>query len=125
MDTISLIHSGLSNSIWLFLLALGIWGLYRALRGEGVDGNYLGAVAICQTVIVIQLILGVSLWLGGRYGTLTRGWMHILYGAFSLVFLPFVYFYWLRGDDSNRAQWVFTFSTLFMFGVILRFGSGI
>jgi hypothetical protein len=34
-----------------------------------------------------------------------------------------VFLYWLRGDDTNRAQWVLTFAILFQFGTIFyRFG---
>ena len=46
--------------------------------------------------------------------------IHLLYGIFALVFLPFVYVSVLRGDDTNRAQWVLAFTTLFMFGIALR-----
>jgi hypothetical protein len=46
--------------------------------------------------------------------------MHVLYGSFALVFLPFVFMVWLRGDDSNRGMWVLAFTVLFIFGVALR-----
>ncbi len=37
-----------------------------------------------------------------------------------MVFLPFIYLSVLRGDDTNRAQWVLAFTTLFLFGIALR-----
>ncbi len=122
METIVNIHTVLKNTVWLFFLFLGLWGAFRAIRGQGINASYLGAAVIGQVLVVIQVILGAVLFLGGRSDALTRPYMHYLYAAFALVFLPFVYLYWLRGDDSNRAQWVMTFSTLFLFGTIVRFG---
>ncbi len=119
MESLSTIHTLLSNTVWLFFLAVGSWGVYRGIRGADADGNYLGSVAIGQILIYVQAILGVVLWFGGADRPLD-GFMHWLYGAFSLVFLPFVYLVWLRGDDSNQAQWVLGFAMLFMFGIVLR-----
>ena len=109
--------------MWLFLLFLGLWSLWRAIRGQGLNGNFLGALFISQVLIFVEGGLGGLLYLSGRGGNITDPAIHILYGAFSLVFVPFVFLYWLRGDDSNRAQWVFFFAILFQFGTIFyRFG---
>lgn len=117
MTAIFEVHRVLSNTIWMFYLAIGLWGLYRALRGRPVDGSYFGAVAVIQIVIVLQAILGVILYLNGaRPG---RELVHYLYAAFGVVFLPGLFAY-LRGDDSNQAQWIYALASLFMFGVILR-----
>lgn len=120
MGTIVTIHELLSNSAWIFFLIVGVWGGYRAVTGSSTDGNYLGAVAVGQLIFVAQAILGGILWFGVGTGTLPRPGIHLLYGIFSLVFLPFIYLVVLRGDDSNRAQWVWAFSTLFMWGISLR-----
>lgn len=115
--TVLEIHRLLSNTIWMFYLALGLWGLYRAIRREPVDGSYVGAIAIIQLVVLLQGVLGFVLHFDGARPE--RANIHILYGIFSLIFLPGMFAY-LRGDDSNRAQWVYALSTLFMFGVALR-----
>jgi heme A synthase len=121
MGIVVVVHSTLSNTVWLFFLALGLWGIYRAVRGQAVDGSYLGALAIGQALYIIQGILGGLLWLNGFLPNVGNPTMHILYGAFALVFLPFVYFVWLKGDDdSPQAQWVLALTTLFLFGVALR-----
>lgn len=120
MDVVLVLHQGLSRMLWMFFLALGLWGGFRALRGQGVDGNYLGAGAVGQALFWINGIIGVVLWVDGRLPNLARPEVHILYGAFVVVFLPFIYLVALRGDDSNRGMWVLTFSTLFLFGVALR-----
>lgn len=120
MTTIVAIHGALSNTAWLYFLFIGLWGLYRAIRGQSVNGSYLGAAFIGQAIFVIQSILGALLWIGGYSGNMQRPGIHALYGIFALVFLPFVYLSVLRGDDTNRAQWVLAFTTLFLFGIALR-----
>jgi hypothetical protein len=120
MATISAIHAALSNTAWLFFLILGLWGLFRAIRGQSVNGNYLGAAFIGQMIFVAQAVLGATLWIGGASGNIQRPGIHALYGVFALVFLPFIYLSVLRGDDTNRAQWVLAFTTLFLFGIALR-----
>ena len=120
MNAIIAVHTVLSNTIALFFLFIGLWGLFRAIRGHTVDGSYLGALVIGQIIYIVQGALGGLLWMTGHIGAVDRPEMHILYGAFAVVFLPFVYFVWLRGDDSNAAQWVLAFTTLFLWGIALR-----
>ncbi|MDX1616879.1 MAG: hypothetical protein R3300_21405 [Candidatus Promineifilaceae bacterium] len=116
METIAEIHRLLSNTIWLFFLLLGVWGIFRALRNQEVGPSYLGALVIGEGLFVIQAILGTILWLAGERPGRT---IHLLYGVFVLVALPGLFAY-LRGDDSNRAQWLYGILTLFLFGVALR-----
>ena len=120
MSTLVNIHHALSNTAWLFFLILGLWGLFRAIRGQSVNANYLGAAFIGQLIFVAQAVMGGILWLGGGSAQIARPEIHLLYGVFALVFLPFVYVSVLRGDDTNRAQWVLAFTTLFLFGIALR-----
>lgn len=120
MTTLSAIHGALANTAWLFFLIIGLWGLFRAIRGQAVNGAYLGAAFIGQLIFVAQAVMGAILWIGGQSATIQRPGIHLLYGIFALVFLPFVYLSVLRGDDTNRAQWVLAFATLFLFGIALR-----
>ena len=39
MGIVRVVHATLSNTIWLFFLALGLWGLFNAARKRGVDGD--------------------------------------------------------------------------------------
>jgi len=120
MEFVLVLHQGLSRMTWMYFLVLGLWGGYRALRSQGIDGNYMGAAVVGQVLFVLQAIIGVVMWIDGRLPNLARAEVHILYGAFVVVFLPFIYLAVLKGDDSNRGMWVMTFSTLFLFGVALR-----
>ncbi len=120
MTTLIAIHSALSNTAWLFFLIIGLWGLFRAIRGQAVNGSYLGAAFIGQLIFVTQAVLGALMWIAGGSAAMQRPGIHLLYGIFALVFLPFIYLSVLRGDDTNRAQWVLAFTTLFLFGIALR-----
>ena len=122
MGTVLEIHRVVSNSVMLFFLLLGIWGIYRAFRNKGVGSSYLGALVIGEGLFILQAVLGAVLWLdGGRPGRT----IHLLYGAFLLVALPGLFAY-TKGDDSNQAQWYYGLLTLFLFGVSLRaIGTGV
>lgn len=116
MDIAGEIHRILSNTIWLFFLILGVWGLFRAIRSNNVNGSYLGALVVGEGLYILQAILGIILILGDAQPGRT---IHYLYGAFAIVALPGL-FAFLRGDDSNRAQWSYALATLFLFGISLR-----
>ena len=120
VSMVSTIHGLLSNTVWLFFLIVGIWGIARAIGKHGVDGGYLGALVIGQILYLTQGVLGAILWGSGRLGEVIKPEMHVLYGAFAAVFLPFVYLVWLRGDDSNRALWTLALTAIFMFGIAFR-----
>lgn len=120
MGYLLIIHNGLSNASWMFFLIVGLWGLLRAVRGQGIDGSYVGALVVGQGIYFVQSLIGFLLLFGLGTVGLLRPSIHILYGVFSLVFIPFVYIAVLKGDDSNRGQWVMAFCALFMFGISLR-----
>lgn len=115
------LHQGLARMAILYFLFIGVWGLYRAIRGRDVEPSYMGALVIAQLLLMVNIIVGAVLWFNGFGANMQRAEVHLLYGAFVLIFLPFVFVALLKGDDSNRAQWVWSFVTLFMFGVAERF----
>lgn len=112
-----LLHDRLSNAVILFALILGIWGLFKYFRGEGVDGSYLGAVVIGELLIIVQIALGVILYAGGARPD--RSIMHILYGVAAVISFPAVYAY-THGDQSRRAMLTWGVVGLFVFGCALR-----
>ncbi|MFN2223436.1 MAG: hypothetical protein PVH65_04155 [Chloroflexota bacterium] len=117
MSVLLQLHGVVSNSAVLFFFLLGIWGLFRAIRKQGVDGSYMGALVIGELIFVTQAVIGIILAIGG--GVPGRGNFHYLYGVFALIALPGLFAY-LRGDDSNLAQWYYGLAALFLFGIALR-----
>ena len=120
MEILATLYDGLQNAVWLFFLLIGLWGTYRAVTGDGIDGSWMGAYTIGMGLIVVQAIIICILWLTGGLSALDRPGIHFLYVAFSVIFPPFVYQVALKGDDSNRGMWVMSFTTLFMFGIAMR-----
>lgn len=112
-----LLHDQLSNAVILFALVLGIWGLFKYFRGDGVDGSYLGAVVIGEVLIIVQIALGILLYAGGARPD--RSLMHILYGVAAVISFPAVYAY-TQGDQSRRAMLIWGVVGLFVFGCAMR-----
>ena len=120
MEILVILHDGLQNALWIFFLLIGLWGTYRALQGEGVDGSWMGAFYISIGLVLVQSILTALLWFNGQLSDLQDPGIHILYLAFAVLFPPFIYQVVLKGDDSNRGMWVMAFTALFMFGIGIR-----
>ena len=116
MTVISEPHIVVSRTAILFLALLGLWGVIRGFRKQGVDGSYLAAVVIGESVFIVQALLGLALVIGGALPART---MHFLYGAVALIALPALFAY-TRGDDSNQAQWYYAILSLMLTGIALR-----
>lgn len=102
----------------LFLIALGAWGIWNWLRGEGVSGSYLGALVIGEGIIVVEAILGVVLYLMGNPGP-ARGWLHILYGIAALISLPAAYTF-TRGRTGRYEALIYAVMAFFIAGLTIR-----
>ena len=111
------IHSRLANSVLIYCLVLGAWGLWRFFRKQGVNSNFWGAAVIAEILVLVQGGLGVALWaMSLRPG---RGAIHILYGVVSALSLPAVYVY-TRGRDERREMLIYAVVLLFMVGIAIR-----
>ena len=117
MATLQFIHARLSITVLLFMLALGAWGLWTYLRGEGITGSLWGALVIGEILIVVEGLLGVALFLGGYRPARTA--VHLLYGVFLAVALPGVFSY-TRGRSARGEALIFGLVALFLAGVAIR-----
>ncbi|GAP63654.1 hypothetical protein ARMA_2077 [Ardenticatena maritima] len=116
VQTLILLHDRLATTMTLYALFLGLWGLYKYVRGEGLDGNYLGAIIVAEVLIIVQALLGFALFGGGlRPARL----VHILYGIMAVISFPATYAY-TRGDDSRRVMLIWGLVGLFVFGLAVR-----
>ena len=110
------IHGRLANTAMIYFLILALWGLWRALRKQGLDSSYWGALAIAEILIVAQGVLGAVLYFGGdRPGR----WVHILYGVVAALVIPGLYAY-TRGESDRRVMLIYGITLLIAVGVILR-----
>ena len=110
------IHGRLANTALIYFGILALWGVWRALRKQGVDSSYWGALAIAELLIIVQGILGAILYFGGeRPGR----WVHILYGVVSILVIPGLYAY-TKGESDRRVMVIYAVTLLISVGVILR-----
>jgi hypothetical protein len=117
MATLIFVHERLSMTILLFAVALGVWGFWNYLRGEGVTGSYMGALAIGMGIIAIEVVLGVILYLQGLRPP--RSGMHLLYGIVALITLPAA-FAFTRGRTGRYESLIYAVIALFLVGITIR-----
>ncbi len=114
--SLSFLHTGLARASVLFSLIIGVYGLWLFYRKQGVNGNYLGIMAVGEILYVAQIAIGTWLYLlGSRPGRE----VHILYGVLLILCLPAAYAY-LRGKDDRREALFYGTLGLFLAGVSLR-----
>jgi CDP-diglyceride synthetase len=110
------VHGRLGNTAMYFMFLLGLWGLFRFFRKNGVDSNYWGALVIGEILIVAQGLLGAYLWIiGGR----PERSIHILYGVMTALVIPIV-FAITKGDEQRRSALVYGIALLISALLIIR-----
>jgi hypothetical protein len=114
-----LIHTGLSRASIIFSLIIGLYGLWRFLRKEGVNANFWGILAAGELLYVVQGLIGMWLYLSGLGASLPRPGIHILYGAVLVISVPGAFAY-TRGRDQHREALIYGLVGLFLAGVSLR-----
>ncbi|HRE46812.1 MAG TPA: hypothetical protein PLD47_03735 [Aggregatilineales bacterium] len=105
LDTLSVI---ILTAYILFSFALGIWAGANAVRGQGLDAAYFGALWFCTALGVGSLILWLLRSLAGEQ----LRWVYGLYMAYFIVVYPGT-FALLRGRDDRTAAWIFAGIAIF------------
>ena len=99
MDTLAFLHAYGARVLVVFAVVLGLWGAYHYFRNQKVSGGFRSTYLIMVAIVAAQGLLGVA---GLIFGTGPReGILHMVYGAFAVLFLPGAYLY-SRGDDRRR-----------------------
>lgn len=87
------IHGWLGNTSGYYAIIMALWGLWRIIRKQGINGDYWAALVIEECLIVLHCILGAFLYFVGA------NWdppvqldqpIHILYGVICALVLPAV-----------------------------------
>lgn len=109
-------HGRLANTVVLFALALGLWGLFLYFRKQGPSASYLGGLVIGELLFIAQGIVGAILYFSGPPPNRA---VHILYGLLAVFTVPAAYTY-TRGATTRRESLIYGIIGLFLFGVALR-----
>ena len=118
--SLAFIHGRLADTSSLFIAAIGIWALYSRIRSQPLSSGWFGAAVIAEILLIVQVALGVILFLGASSGVLPRPFIHILYGITAVITLPAAYTYISRNDDENALSMAMVFVCIFLWFLIDR-----
>jgi heme A synthase len=109
-------HEFLSRATSIFTLLVTALALLNVFRRQPIGGDFWGAIAIGEALLVVQGVIGVLLVLTGY--SPARG-IHFVYGAVSVLTWPAV-FALTRGQTGQREKLIWLATSLFLFVITLR-----
>jgi heme A synthase len=101
LQTLSFFHGLGARMLLAFAIVLGIWGAYHYFRSQKVSGGFRSTYMIMAGLTALQGLFGVAALAAG--GSPSRGILHMVYGAFAVLFLPGAYVYSHGGTDRREA----------------------
>ena len=116
LSAVLVLHERLAISFLLFMLAVGLWGLFSFLRGGSLSGSIAGALVIGQILIMVQGLAGIALFVSGHRPADS---LHILYGIAAALVLPFVWSY-MKDRNARQALLFYSLVALFAVGLAIR-----
>jgi CDP-diglyceride synthetase len=114
---LAFLHQRFAFALILFAAALGIWGTIGFLRRRQISPGFRSSYVLMIALTGLQGAIGLVLI------TMThpRELLHVVYGAFAIVFLPGVYFWAGRGPRAREAAFLAAACWI----VAIAFGRGI
>ncbi|HSS61037.1 MAG TPA: hypothetical protein VLK30_06245 [Candidatus Limnocylindrales bacterium] len=101
LQTLVFFHGLGSRVLLAFAILLGLWGAFYYFRNERLSGGFRSTYLIMAGVTVVQGLAGAGALLAG--GSPREGILHMVYGAFAVLFLPGAYLYAHGGSDRREA----------------------
>ena len=95
-----MVHSLGARVLLLFAVVLGIWGTYQYFRKAAISAGFRSSYLIMAGVTAIQGLFGLAAFATGGRPTTP---LHLVYGAFAVLFLPGAYFWAQRGTPRREA----------------------
>jgi heme A synthase len=100
VSPLSFLHTLGARVLLLFALVLAIWGTYQYFRKSAISAGFRSSYLTMAGVTAVQGLLGLAAFaIGGHPRTL----LHLVYGAFAVLFLPGAYFWANRGNRRREA----------------------
>ena len=94
-------HGYGARVLLIFAVVIGLWGAFYYFTNTKVSGGFRSSYLLMAGVTVVQGLLGLAALIGG--GSPGRGLLHMVYGAFAVLFLPGAYLYSRGGSDRREA----------------------
>ena len=101
MATLNSLHAFGARVLLIFALLLGLWGAFTYFRNQKLSGGFRSSFLIMAGLTPVQGLLGVAALIAG--GSPSKGLLHMVYGAFAVLFLPGAYIYSRQGSDRREA----------------------
>ena len=100
MQVLVFLHGLGARALLIFALVLALWGTYTYFRNTQVSGGFRASFLVMAGLTAVQGLVGLAAFaFGGRPTEL----LHLVYGAFAVLFLPGAYFYAHSGTRRREA----------------------
>lgn len=95
-----LVHEVGARALVAFAVVLGVWGAYLYFRREALTGGFRSSFLIMAGLTAVQGLAGL-----GQFIFVHRpdNLLHLVYGAFAVLFLPGAYLYAQNGTKRREA----------------------
>ena len=100
MAALAGLHRYLATVLLIFALLLAVWGTFLYFRNRRVSGGFRSSYLIIAVVTALQGLLGLGALVTG--GSPREGILHMVYGAFAVLFLPGAYLYSHGGSERRE-----------------------
>lgn len=98
MSTVVFLHSYAATVLLIFAVLLGLWGTYLYFRNRKLSGGFRSSYLIMAGLTVVQGLLGLGALISGGSPRI----LHMVYGAFAVLFLPGAYLYSHGGTERRE-----------------------
>ena len=99
-DPLVFLHGFGARALLVFAVVLGVWGTYLYFRKHELSGGFRASYLIMGGLTAAQGLIGLLAFItGGRPTEL----LHLVYGAFAVLFIPGAYFYAQGGTRRREA----------------------
>lgn len=102
LGALSFLHGRLALASIAYSLLLALWATYAYLRTKKVSASFRSAYLLLIALTAVQGLLGAAALLASGH---PKTLLHLVYGAFAILFLPGVYLYagGRNRDDAREA----------------------
>ncbi|MHB8612967.1 MAG: hypothetical protein ACYDAL_11120 [Candidatus Dormibacteraceae bacterium] len=100
MQALIALHGIGARALLVFAILLAVWGTYGYFRHAAVSAGFRSSYLIMAGLTAVQGLVGLAAFaFGGRPTEL----LHLVYGAFAVIFLPGAYAYAHGGTPRREA----------------------
>ena len=99
-DALLFVHQVGARALVAFAVVLGVWGAYLYFRREALTGGFRSSFLIMAGLTAVQGLAGLGVFIAGQR---PPELLHVVYGAFAVLFLPGVYLYAQNGTKRREA----------------------